>query len=52
MLNAAPELNVTGYPLIKNNYEDPLNILSQYIEMEDLILLSNEIQNKLLKEIS
>jgi len=48
----APELNVTGYPVIKNNYEDPLNILSKYIEMEDLILLSNEIQNKLLKEIS
>ena len=48
----APELSVTGYPLIKDNYEDPLNILSQYIEMDKLILLSNEIQNKLLKEIS
>jgi TPP-dependent pyruvate/acetoin dehydrogenase alpha subunit len=49
---SAPELNVTEYPLIKNNDEDPLHILSEYFEMDELILLSTELQKKLLKEVS
>lgn len=48
----APELNVTEYPLIKNNDEDPLHILSEYFEMDELILFSIELQKKLLKEVS
>ena len=46
------KLNLTGYPLIKDNDEDPLHILSKYIEMDKLILLSTELQKKLLKDIS
>ena len=48
----APELNVTGYPLIKDSDEDPLHILSEYIEMDKLILLTAELQKKLLKDVS
>ncbi|MDC1023393.1 thiamine pyrophosphate-dependent enzyme, partial [Alphaproteobacteria bacterium] len=48
----APELNITGYPLIKENDEDPLYVLTKYIEMDKLIQLSSKQHKKLLKDIS
>lgn len=46
-----PKLNVKNYPIIKENSEDPLHILSKYIEMNKLIEITNKLQEKLIKEL-
>jgi TPP-dependent pyruvate/acetoin dehydrogenase alpha subunit len=48
----APELNVTEYPLIKDNDEDPLYMLSEYMNMDKLLTLSEKLKKKLLQDIS
>jgi TPP-dependent pyruvate/acetoin dehydrogenase alpha subunit len=48
----APEINVTEYPLIKNNDEDPLFKLTEYLDSQKLTYFSTEIQKKLMLEIS
>ena len=47
----APKVNEKKYPIIEASNDDPLHLLVDYLSMEDLLVISTELQEELKVEI-